>query len=354
MNCNHTTENEISLFNQYLLSVWAVVGIVVGAAQIIEGGHDVFFYLGFLVCAAVPFGICLLLQFRPAGKVWVPTVGTVGFLLLYGYICLTASNELVCTVIFPFLFLLSMYRDRRLFWVSAAATVLINVGMVVQYRIQSGENGSAIFQLAVVSLGLIGSYLCLQIGDRLSVMRQKQNADRFQLETERIIKEERYKYAYQDTLTGLGNRNAYQERLESLQEEENPVTCVVMIDVNGLKTANDLLGQSAGDELLLGMTASIREVFEEENSIFRLGGDEFLVFSTLPEEEVRAKIAVLEEKVSSWRGTHIRDLSAAIGYAFSSEQGGLPLYEVIKLADERMYANKREHYSSSKHDRRHR
>ena len=132
------------------------------------------------------------------------------------------------------------------------------------------------------------------------------------------------------------------------------MTCVVMIDVNGLKTANDLLGQSAGDELLLGMTASIREVFEEENSIFRLGGDEFLVFSTLPEEEVRAKIAVLEEKVSSWRGTHIRDLSAAIGYAFSSEQGGLPLYEVIKLADERMYANKREHYSSSKHDRRHR
>ena len=95
MNCNHTTENEISLFNQYLLSVWAVVGSVVGVAQIIEGGHDVFFYLGFLVCAAVPFGICLLLQFRPAGKVWVPTVGTVGFLLLYGYICLTASNELV-------------------------------------------------------------------------------------------------------------------------------------------------------------------------------------------------------------------------------------------------------------------
>ncbi|MGN0425768.1 MAG: GGDEF domain-containing protein [Acetatifactor sp.] len=354
MNCNQTTENEISLLNQYLLSIWAFAGIVTGAAQIIEGGRDVSYYLGFLVCAAVPFGVCLLLQFRPAGKAWVPAVGTFGFLLLYGYVCLTASNELVCAVIFPVLFLLSMYRNKKLFGVAAVLTLLINGGMVALRRIQSGEDGSMIFRLAVVFIGLIGCYLCMRVSSKLSVVYQEQNAEHFKIETERIIKEERYKYAYQDTLTGLGNRNAYQERLESLQNKENSVTCVVMIDVNGLKTANDLLGQSAGDELLLGMTASIREVFEEENSIFRLGGDEFLVFSTLPEEEVKAKIAALEEKVSSWRGTHIRDLSAAIGYAFASEQEGLPLYEVIKLADERMYANKRAHYSSSKHDRRHR
>ena len=354
MNRNQTTEKNNSLLNRYMLGFWTAVAMVIGVALIIEGGRDVSFYLGFLICAVIPFGICFLLQFHPAGKAWVPAVGTLGFLLLYGYCCLMAANVLVCAVIFPFLFLLVMYQNRKLFGVAAVATVLINVGMAVQRRIQSGEGGLAILQLAVVLLGVIGSYLCLQIGDRLSAMQQKQNAEQFQSETERIIREERYKYAYQDSLTGLGNRNAYQERLENLQKEENPVTCVVMIDVNGLKTANDLLGQSAGDELLLGMTASLRQVFEEENSMFRLGGDEFLVFSTLAEEEVKAKIAALEEKVSSWRGAHIRDLSAAIGYAFASEQEGLPLYEMIKLADERMYANKRAHYSSSKHDRRHR
>lgn len=332
--------------------LWAATGITACLAKAIVGEFDRPFLLGFCVCGVVPFGIGLALQFRANGRAKVLPVGTIGFLLLYGYACLTISWGLVYVLAFPGLFLLILYQDGKWFGIASVFTFLVNLLLTILGWTREG--GAGVVHLAVVAVVLAGCCLCLRAHRRLVEILQSQNADLIREESERMVQEERYRYTYQDALTGLGNRNAYQKKLESMQEAENPVTCVVMIDVNGLKTANDLLGQFAGDELLLGMTDSICQVFTEENSVFRLGGDEFLVFSTLPEAEAREKVAQLEEKVNDWRGVHIRDLSAAIGYAFTSEQENLPLAEIIKIADERMYTNKRAHYSSSQNDRRHR
>lgn len=353
MEISKTTEKDIVLLNKYLLTMWAVVGCVAGIVRFLEGKTELVSALVFLGCLLFPFGICLLVGRKHPGQKALPYLGILGFSILYGYLCISSLDPFTCVMFVPFLYLLALYRNKRIYDLATVCFLAINCLMIAIRLLRGG--GVLVFpQIAVVLVSLAGGYLVLAAMDRIFELFRSRNSELLSAEVERIVKEERYKFAYQDTLTGLGNRNAYQEKLESFQEDETRVTCVVMVDVNGLKTANDLLGQSAGDELLLGMTDCLQRVFEEENSIFRVGGDEFVIFTELPEDEVQEKLKVLEALVEEWRGAHIRDLSAAIGYAFSSELAGQPLYEVIKLADERMYTNKRAHYSSSKHDRRHR
>ena len=70
--------------------------------------------------------------------------------------------------------------------------------------------------------------------------------------------------AYRDGLTGVGNRTAFQERLEVLEREKKKLSgiAIVMFDVNDLKLINDNQGHQRGDQLLVCCAKIIRTATE--------------------------------------------------------------------------------------------
>ena len=87
-----------------------------------------------------------------------------------------------------------------------------------------------------------------------------------------------------DELTGIKNKNAFSEHVREIDEAINigdidPVFGVVMCDINDLKQINDTRGHSFGDEAIQKACRMICDIFEE-SSVYRIGGDEFVVILT--------------------------------------------------------------------------
>lgn len=157
---------------------------------------------------------------------------------------------------------------------------------------------------------------------------------------------ELYIKATTDQLTGISNRALFFDRLrrnllESKRTKE--LFGIAVLDMDGLKPINDLLGHRAGDaaikEVALRAKASIREY----DTISRLGGDEFgIIFSKIhnaADAEIlcnRITLAMNNEFIFEDKNIH---LSVSVGFSIFSEDGK-SIEELIENADRRMYKNK--------------
>ncbi len=83
--------------------------------------------------------------------------------------------------------------------------------------------------------------------------------------------------ALHDELTGLGNRAALNEQLLSGAQDGASVSSVLFVDLDRFKLINDAYGHLAGDELLLRTGQAVASVVGERGSVYRFGGDEFVV-----------------------------------------------------------------------------
>ncbi len=148
------------------------------------------------------------------------------------------------------------------------------------------------------------------------------------------------KLAYVDMLTQLKNRNAFTQ-----EQEQTAVTgsrAYIVLDVNNLKQVNDQYGHPEGDRLLIDTARCLREVFGEQGYSYRMGGDEFVVI--LPEHEeadVLLLLKALDEKIRQVNQERKVEINIAYGYSVLQE-GSVTHEEALKLADDRMYARKRE------------
>jgi diguanylate cyclase (GGDEF)-like protein/PAS domain S-box-containing protein len=114
--------------------------------------------------------------------------------------------------------------------------------------------------------------------------------------TERKRVEEQIEYqAYHDALTGLPNRRLFRDRLTvalaHARRMKHPLA-VMFLDLDRFKVVNDTLGHSIGDELLKSIAARLQASLREEDSVARMGGDEFTVLlADLKTIDDAAKIA---------------------------------------------------------------
>jgi diguanylate cyclase (GGDEF)-like protein len=81
--------------------------------------------------------------------------------------------------------------------------------------------------------------------------------------------------SYSDRLTGLSNRRYYEDECARLRVSREFPVAVFLFDLDGLKVANDTLGNAAGDRLLQAMALFLRQFFRGGDRVFRVGGDEF-------------------------------------------------------------------------------
>src|SRR5689334_8696592 len=98
-----------------------------------------------------------------------------------------------------------------------------------------------------------------------------------------------------DTLTGLANHRAFQERLraEALRASRHDRSvALALVDVDHFKAVNDAGGHAVGDQVLRAVAGHLREHLRAEDLLARVGGDEFAVL--LPEADAVAAAAALE------------------------------------------------------------
>ncbi len=156
--------------------------------------------------------------------------------------------------------------------------------------------------------------------------------------------------AFEDPLTGLANRRALDLALERALDahyaEHGPVA-VLMADVNGLKTMNDLHGHEAGDRLLSAVgNAFASAASQYPNAVVgRMGGDEFCV--VLAGVDVDGAAALAAAVLRSLDGGPY-EAAVACGVASTSTmpEGEQPTARaLLRLSDEAQYAAKRAHAS---------
>ncbi|WP_301896687.1 GGDEF domain-containing protein [uncultured Holdemanella sp.] len=124
------------------------------------------------------------------------------------------------------------------------------------------------------------------------------------------------------------------------------------MDLNGLKQANDSLGHSAGDELICAASSCMKFAFASYGKIYRIGGDEFVVLIQESVSNIDSILQVFDTTIHDWHGKYSNSISVSYGVVQSSEQNFDSVQEISKLADERMYQNKKEYYTTSGNNRR--
>lgn len=149
--------------------------------------------------------------------------------------------------------------------------------------------------------------------------------------------------AYRDALTDMPNRAACYKRIEEMEADDVKVYTMVFIDVNNLKTANDVYGHEMGDKLLKTTAAFIMDIFADDGFCARWGGDEF-VACVFGDESLAVKLIKdfkLKMSEEDAGGTFPFKVSAACGYRYIDEGNYIAPLEAIREADAIMYENKK-------------
>ncbi|WP_112436651.1 sensor domain-containing diguanylate cyclase [Rhizobium sp.] len=151
-----------------------------------------------------------------------------------------------------------------------------------------------------------------------------------------------------DVLTKLHNRAFYMDELNRLQRKSLRPVSALIIDLDGLKIANDQLGHDAGDALLRRLGEVLNGAVSMPNHAARVGGDEFAVL--MPGADRQAAQAMLETiqellKINNQFYSNA-PLDISVGLATSEE--GETMEAMVRRADLAMYEQKRAHHASRK------
>lgn len=160
--------------------------------------------------------------------------------------------------------------------------------------------------------------------------------------------------AHLDPLTGLHNR-AYLALLTQRLEQPEPTEqtrpdmdfCVLCLDLDDFKPINDRHGHAAGDQVLAQIGARLRHCAREQDFVFRLGGDEFMLLLPCPRGEgtqlargiASRALSDLQRPVSYLTLSGLR-VGCSIGAAIW-QPGAEPLADAMARADDALYAAKR-------------
>jgi len=153
--------------------------------------------------------------------------------------------------------------------------------------------------------------------------------------------------AFGDVLTGLPNRALLQDRLEQtllFARRHRRSFAAHYIDIDHFKTINDTYGHNAGDAVLAAVSAWLRSVLRDSDTIGRMGGDEFVVLQ--PEIDTKQQVEELAAKLCSVRDQTFRiggddiKVTISVGCAvFPSD--GENATDILKAADTALYEVKK-------------
>ncbi|MDY6894912.1 MAG: GGDEF domain-containing protein [Thermotogota bacterium] len=136
-----------------------------------------------------------------------------------------------------------------------------------------------------------------------------------------------------DPLTEIGNRRSYENYISSLKYLKNQKIALVMLDLDNFKEVNDFYGHEEGDKILRGFAQLVVTNLRKKDSIFRYGGDEFvIILGGVKKEEVYSILKRINHNLKLEMNI---TFSAGVAYGNSHEIDSL-----FKIADQNLYRAK--------------
>jgi len=151
--------------------------------------------------------------------------------------------------------------------------------------------------------------------------------------------------AMTDKLTGVSNRHMFDpifDQLERTAKRENHPISMIMMDIDHFKEVNDTFGHYAGDNVIVAIANILRERLRDSDSIFRWGGEEFLIL--LPDCDLQRAAGIAENLRSTIGANSIRidhtnvRVSASFGVSEYNTNGNSQ--QAIKRVDDALYRAK--------------
>ncbi|MCX2888587.1 MULTISPECIES: EAL domain-containing protein [Pseudomonas] len=157
-----------------------------------------------------------------------------------------------------------------------------------------------------------------------------------------LANQELTQLALHDTLTDLPNRTLLADRIEQAiakVAEQGGCFALMFIDLDGFKPVNDAFGHHIGDLLLKAVAARLRGHLHSQDTLARIGGDEFVLLVELQEPDDAMDVAVKQVNLVSrpFRvAEHDLQLSASLGIVLYPGNGQ-DQHELLRNADAAMY-----------------
>lgn len=189
----------------------------------------------------------------------------------------------------------------------------------------------AIF-LAVLMTMIIASFIAYYLSSKRRELTFMQSA----LELNKKI--------YIDFATGLPNKNKCEDMTASQEPLRKPTACA-MFDLNGLKNVNDSLGHDMGDRMIYTFATLLRQAMPNKYFVGRFGGDEFILIANNigSKQEIEQLIAHITQHIEAFNQQNADfKLSYAYGFAYSGDYDKISIQELLHIADEKMYAYKKQ------------
>lgn len=171
------------------------------------------------------------------------------------------------------------------------------------------------------------------------------------------------KMANTDSLTGAYNRNYFDEQFKhcsDLNIKHNINFSIISLDINGLKKINDFYGHEEGDRLIISAVNILKTVTRSSDILARVGGDEFIILCPSTEisgaEILAERIKKLQNETKVILEIHknnsCEEIQVHMSIGISSTEI-IDVDNIIKDADQKMYADKKEYYKSKEKYRTH-
>ncbi|POG10734.1 histidine kinase [Pseudomonas putida] len=186
--------------------------------------------------------------------------------------------------------------------------------------------------LAVLAVALLTSVLDARLEARTAALAHSLT----------LANQELTQLALHDTLTGLPNRTLLSDRIEQAigkVAEQGGCFALMFIDLDGFKPVNDAFGHHVGDLLLKAVAARLRGHLHSQDTLARIGGDEFVLLVELQEPEDAMDVAVKQVNLVSRAfrvAEHDLQLTASLGIVMYPGNGQDQL-ELLRNADAAMY-----------------
>ena len=144
-------------------------------------------------------------------------------------------------------------------------------------------------------------------------------------------------------VAGVHDKKSLEEKLLQLQNADDTLDVgVMMFDMNNLKMINDTYGHEEGDVFIQTFASYLTRILTEDSFLARFGGDEFVIVQNHATwNQLEQMNLQLQTMIDTYNQTADHPLSYAVGYELSCKNHYYLIMDLLQMADEKMYQDKR-------------
>ena len=190
-----------------------------------------------------------------------------------------------------------------------------------QFGMSFGNKLMTMLWISMIFLALIGCAVTLVTVDYLRGVVKSASAD----------------------VVGVHNKKALEKKIQELQERDDTFNLgIMMFDLNNLKKVNDNYGHEQGDLFIKTFASYLARILTSESYLARYGGDEFVIVQEHTDlQQLEEMNHRLQELIDDYNRGAEHEISYAVGYEVSYRNHYYLVPDLMRIADEKMYVDKR-------------